>query len=78
MAGLPLTDEDRVREIAAYVRELEQNEARLAGMADDHRDRGTVEQTIADVREQLRVRGHQGSAPRDRAAKRVRQPEEVR
>lgn len=78
MSGLPATDEDRAREVAAYVRELAQNEARLAGLAEDHRQRPVVEETIADIRAQLQLRGHQGTAPHQRAAKRVRQPEEAR
>lgn len=65
-----MTDEDRAREIAAYVRELDQNTKRLAGMPADDRGRGEVEQTIADIREQLRLRGHDGAAPHQRAARR--------
>lgn len=78
MPGLAMTDEDRQREVAAYVRELQQNESRLAGMPDDDKARADVEQTIAMVREQLRLRGHEGSAPHQRAATRVKRGEESR
>jgi hypothetical protein len=78
MSGLAMTDEDRQREIAAYVRELAQTEARLAGMPEGADGRGDVEQTLADIREQLRIRGHEGTAPHQRAAKRVQRAEESR
>lgn len=78
MPGLIMTDEDRAREVAAYVRELEQNESRLASMSEDHKDRATVEETIAGVREQLRVRGHSAQAPHKRASQRVVKAEETR
>jgi hypothetical protein len=72
MPGLAMTDEDRQREIAAYVRELAQTEARLAGMPEGADGRGDVEQTLADIREQLALRGHEGAAPHQRATRRTR------
>ena len=65
-----LSDEDRAREIAAYIRELGQNEGRLKGLSESHADRERVEGTIRDIQEQLRLRGYEGSAPQRRAAKR--------
>lgn len=78
MPGLVMSDEDRQREILAYVRELQQTETRLAGMREDDKDRPGVEETIGMIREQLRVRGHDGAAPHQRAAKRVQRAEESR
>jgi hypothetical protein len=72
VTGLAMTDEDRAREITAYLRELQQTEARLAGMPEDADDRGDVEQTVEQIREQLRARGHDGAAPHQRATRRTR------
>lgn len=73
-----LTDEDRAREIAAYVRELNQNEGRLASLPETHADRERVQQTIDGIHEQLRLRGYEAAAPHRRAAKRDRAGQEVR
>lgn len=78
MSGLTMTDEDRAREVEAYVRELNQTEARLAGMEEGSKQHAEVAQTVDDIREQLRLRGHQAKAPHERAAKRMRTPEESR
>jgi hypothetical protein len=73
-AGLPRSDEDRAREIAAYLRELAQNEGRLRNLDDGHPDRPRVERTIEDIQDQLRVRGHEGAAGHRRASKREGRP----
>lgn len=71
MAGLTLSDEDRARELAAYTRELQQTEARLAGAKDGSEERSELEQTADLIREQMRARGAEGVAPQKRAARRL-------
>jgi hypothetical protein len=74
MGGLVMSDEDRAREIAAYLRERAQNEGRLRNLPEDDAERGRLEQTIEEIEQQLRVRGHEGVAPSRRASKREGRP----
>jgi hypothetical protein len=71
--GLQLTEEERARDIAALVRERAGMEARLAGETNDER-RLVLEADLAQVREQLAVRGAAADAPHRRAAKRDGRP----
>lgn len=75
MPGLHMTDEERRAQIGALIDELGQYERRAAGSLED--DRRVWEDRAEQVREQLRLRGHEGVAPRQRAAKRMRPAEGV-
>jgi hypothetical protein len=76
MPGLQITDEERRAQIAALIDEMGQYERRAKGASDDD-DRAKWEDRVEQVREQLRLRGHDGAAPHQRASKRARSSEGV-
>jgi hypothetical protein len=76
MPGLHMTDEERRAQITALIDEMGQYERRAKGASDDD-DRAKWEDRVEQVREQLRLRGHDGAAPHQRASKRTRSTEGV-
>jgi hypothetical protein len=71
MAGLHMSDVERAAQIRALLDELGQYERRAAGEANEE-TKASWTARADEVREQLRLRGHEGSPPRQRAAKRLR------
>lgn len=76
MPGLQMTEENKRTELSALIAEMKGYEHR-ASVATDDDDREKWQRRVGEVREQLRLRGHEGSPPQARAAKRTRPSEGI-